>query len=76
MTCAGKSVHALDSDDEEATYSDNGCHKLNQEVRDLQQGWEEVIQKINEKSLDVRTVMILWRTFSYIASYHKMWLLA
>ena len=69
-------MHALDSDDKEATYSDNRCHKLNQEVRDLQQGREEVVQKVDEKSLDVRTVMILWRTFSYIASYHKMWLLA
>jgi hypothetical protein len=59
VTCARESVHALNGDDDEVTYSDNGRYKLNQEVRKLQQGWEEVIQKVDEKSLDVRSVMIL-----------------
>ena len=64
MTCVGKSVHTLNSNDAEVTYSDNGCYKLNQEVRDLQQRREEVIQKVDEESLDVRTIVILWRTIS------------
>ena len=42
-----------------AAYSDDGCHKLNQEVGELQQGWEEMVQKVDEKSFDVRTVVIL-----------------
>jgi hypothetical protein len=47
VTCAGESVHTLNSSDDEMTYSDNGGYKLNQEVRNLQQGWEEVIQKVD-----------------------------
>jgi len=42
-----------------ATHSDDGCHKLNQEAGDLQQGREEMVQKVDEKALDVRTVVIL-----------------
>jgi hypothetical protein len=41
------------------TYSNDGGHELNQEVRNLQQRREEMVQEIDEESLDVRAVVIL-----------------
>jgi len=52
VTCAGYFQRALNSDDK-GTYADNGCYKLHQEVRNFQQGWEEVVQEVDEESLYV-----------------------
>lgn len=41
------------------TYSNDGRHELHQKVRDFQQRREEVIQKVNEKTFNVRTVVVL-----------------
>ena len=41
------------------TYSNDGCHELNQEIRNLQQRRKEMVQEIDEESLDVRAVVIL-----------------
>jgi hypothetical protein len=39
--------------DDKGAYADNGCYKLHQEVRNFQQGWEEVVQEVDEESLYV-----------------------
>jgi len=59
VTCARRSENAPRTRQSAVTYSDDGCHELNKEVGDLQQGREEMIQKVDEKSLDMRTVVIL-----------------
>ena len=41
------------------TYSNDGRHELHQKVRDLQQRREEVIQKVNEETFNVRTIVVL-----------------
>jgi hypothetical protein len=40
-------------------HPDDRCHKLNQEVRQLQQRRVEMIQEIDEQTLDMRSVVIL-----------------
>ena len=42
-----------------ATYSDNRRHELHQKVRDFQQRREEVVQKVDEKTFNVRTIVVL-----------------
>jgi hypothetical protein len=59
VTYARGSANALGRRKVPVTYSDDGCHELNQEVRKLQQRGEEMVQEIDEEPFDVRTVMIL-----------------
>lgn len=40
-------------------YLDNGRDEFYQEIRNLEQGREEVFQKVDKKSFDVGTIMIL-----------------
>lgn len=45
------------------TYSNNRGHELDEETRDSKQGGEELVEEVQEKSLDMRTIMILRERF-------------
>lgn len=41
-------------------YLDNGCDKFQKETRNVKKGWEHFINEIDNETLDVRTIVILW----------------